>query len=177
VDLTGTDFLRSGDLNVSTVPKDNLVDISDFSILASRWNQTIDANLSTGADVTGDGLQASADFSAMQANYFMVGDPLSACPSFVQGGGLTRIVNDPSVVGNEVLLIGDGGQIARGSVAVSELPMRDAYKADINRDGIIDSEDIRAFARLNGLDLLPEFERRLDQSDGRKDRSGRSRQK
>ncbi|RME40334.1 MAG: hypothetical protein D6788_03515 [Planctomycetota bacterium] len=158
VDLSGANLLTTGDLQTAVVPQDNLVDITDFSILATNWNQAIDPTLSTGADVNGDGLQDALDFSAFTANFFVVGDPIDSCPAPVVGkpGGRT-VQPGPQTT--------DGGLRAmKASVPVSSLrsmiPQVD--KADLNGDGVIDTTDIRLFARQHQLDLPAEFQQRVD---------------
>ncbi|MFQ5496240.1 MAG: hypothetical protein ACE5EX_12770, partial [Phycisphaerae bacterium] len=74
VDLSGVRLLPTGDLQTGTVLQDNLCDITDFSILASAWNVPIGANLTTGGDATGDGTQGTADFTAIQVNFFTIGE-------------------------------------------------------------------------------------------------------
>lgn len=83
VDMTSSDRLIAGDFHTPSVAQDGLVDIVDFSILATEWGTAIDPNSSQGADATGDGLQDTADFTAIQMNYFNVGDPANGCG---QGG-------------------------------------------------------------------------------------------
>jgi hypothetical protein len=80
VSFTGENKLLSGDFsNPPWVPQDDLVDITDFSILSTQWNQPIDPNLDYWADATGDGLQDVADFSAIQTNFAKISDPVSLC--------------------------------------------------------------------------------------------------
>lgn len=49
----------------------------------------------------------------------------------------------------------------RVSILVADLKAPNAKAADLNSDGVVDAEDIRAFAKLHGLRLLPEFDRKL----------------
>jgi hypothetical protein len=154
--------LVAGDFRTAVVTQDNLVDITDFSILASRWNQTIDRNLGTGADATGDGAQNTADFTAIQVNFFDVGEEAEGCPKVAtdDDDGLRTPEAEPVPV-----------VTPRSSVPVSSLGFASANKADLNGDGMIDTKDIRAFARQNGLTLLPEFSEKLDKLETSKPRS------
>ncbi|MBX3396856.1 MAG: hypothetical protein KF841_15980 [Phycisphaerae bacterium] len=160
---SGTDVvamtLISGDVRTATVMQDGLIDIVDFSILASRWNENIAADLSIGADVNGDGKQNTNDFTAMQINYFMTGDEVDGC-----GGmgaiGLPDVPTKPGI------------PIKRGKKEVSVRRLSaiapDAVSADITGDGMVDSRDIRRFAEIHNLPILPEFEaklRRLENGD------------
>ena len=63
----------------------------------------------------------------------------------------------------------------RTRIAVSELAFPGAARADLNGDGFVDIDDIRAFAMLHGLELLPEFNRKMEVLEGLKTRSGRRR--
>jgi hypothetical protein len=93
--FTNTNTLVSGDFQTTFVAQDNLVDIVDFSILASRWNEEVGvdpgeefetvcagdtaAECSYGADATGDGIQDTSDFTAIKVNFFALGDEPHAC--------------------------------------------------------------------------------------------------
>lgn len=111
--------------------------------------------MSTGADATGDGVQATADFSAIQVNFFKVGEPLDACPA---DGGLQR-ANPPDLSGPG---LEKARPVSRLSVPVDDLTFENAYLADMNGDGVVDGRDIRAFAQWHGLELLPEFSAKLE---------------
>ncbi len=160
--------LPTGDLQTATVAQDNLVDIVDFSILASRFNDPINANLSIGADVTGDGQQNIADFTAMQDNFFVVGEGVDGCPATVVHGGLQPLEG-------QAVPIVRMRTVPRSSIAVEELGFPGAHWADMNGDGMVDGKDIRLFARLHGLELLPEFSRKLEKLEGDKVRARRGR--
>jgi hypothetical protein len=140
--FTGDDRLISGDYSNAHVPQDNLIDIQDFSILAIEWNMTVDPNLGMLADATGDGVQDAWDFSPIQANFVATGDDADGCPAFTSAP-LLRRVN------------------ARPRVAVDSLGIPNAEYADLNADGVIDTKDIRAFARRYDLVLTPEFDAKL----------------
>jgi len=163
---TGSGSLLSGDFQLGVVPQDNLVDISDFSILATLWNEPIDPNLTTGGDATGDGFQDTADFTAIQGNFFEVGEPNDACTAAaaITDGGLQP-------VGAEPIPVGEIRRLPLASVSVESLAFPGASKADLTGDGVVDARDIRAFARRNGLELTPEFTATLDKLEGRKVRS------
>ncbi len=150
--FTGAGVLFTGDFQAGAIPQDNIVDISDFSILATRWNQVISANSSTGADANGDGVQATADFTAIQVNFLRIGDATASCLSGIlsRGSSLSgrRLTSTPV---EEVLY-------PRDAIGADELRMLDGEAADMNNDGVVDVSDIREFARLHDLPLLPEFE-------------------
>ena len=154
VSFTGGRLLLTGDLHTVAALQDNQVDITDFSILASRWNDLVNADESTGADVTGDGAQNNPDFAAMQANFWEVGEAADACLSNIVGDGWQS-------VGAEAAPVAVTWTRLCGSVAVESLVFPDAHKADLNGDGVVDTKDIRAFALRHGLELLPEFNSKL----------------
>ncbi len=132
------------------------MDITDFSILAARWNDPIDETLSTGADVTGDGVQSTADFTAIQLNFMTVGDPADSCAvdASADRDGLTKFMPSPALPVVQRVL-------PRSTIKVKRLAIANPERVDLNADGVVDAVDIRAFARLHGLRLLPEFERCL----------------
>lgn len=152
--FSGATQLRSGDFQAGSVAKDNLVDVVDFSILASRWNQAIAATSSSGADATGNGIQDTGDFTAIQVNYFQVGEAVNGCPALFQSPGRDGREPTPVRVEDEV--------VATMRIPVGRLAIPNARRADVTGDGVVDSRDIEAFARKHGLRLLPEFEDTLD---------------
>lgn len=154
--VSGASQLLAGDFNAGSVVQDNLVDVVDFSILASRWNQAISAGSSSGADATGDGLQNTSDFTAIQVNYFRVGEAANGCPALFQSPGLAGREQQAVVFGE--------APTAVTRIPVAQLGIANARRADVNGDGIVDSADIEAFARKNGLRLLPEFEEMLSKT-------------
>ncbi len=168
INLTAGNLLLAGDFQSGVVVQDNLCDITDFSILASRWNTAIDPNLTDGADATGDGTQDTADFTAIQVNFFVQGEAVNACPAALDSGGLTP-------VGGGVVVRNPVRTIAKASVRVENLSLVNASAADLTGDGVVDAQDIRAFARRNGLELIPEFDRRLTKLEGRAGRGKRRR--
>jgi hypothetical protein len=144
-------------VQTDNVDQDGLVDIVDFSILASRWNQPIAATLATGADLTGDGVQNSADFQAMQFNYFETGEAIDGCGD----GGIIELPLAP------LMPLEPMAPIKRGKkeISVNRL-MRiapSAVTADFTNDGMVDVRDIRRFAELNGLQIQPKFDAKLRQ--------------
>ena len=58
--------------------------------------------------------------------------------------------------------------LARTSVPVRDLGFVGAESADLTGDGIVDSRDIREFAKRHDLPLLPEFSQKLDRLDARR---------
>ena len=99
VTRTGSGSLLTGDFHLGAVPQDNLCDITDFSILATLWNEVIDANLSTGGDADGDGFQDTSDFTAIQVNFFKVGEDVDGCVGGTSSdGGVVPVDGDASPV-------------------------------------------------------------------------------
>ena len=171
--FTGASRLIPGDYSNATVAQDNLVDITDFSILAIEWNQTVAADLGSLADATGDGVQDSFDFAPLQMSYAQTGDDRDV---FCERGGIAGGGDEAGVsvlagvdvwrqgagaVGGELGSAGLCRMAARTRIAVSDLSSRNAQLADINHDGVIDASDIRAFADVHGLVLTPQFSARL----------------
>jgi len=126
--FTGTDALIGGNLN-----DDFWVDILDFGVFSWQWGWTGDPNTTCTtpyphADINGDGLVDTADFTFIQAN-FLLGHEANCCgaPGFRgedEAGPLTRIaVADLARYGLEHLAV-----------------------ADLNGDGWIDEYDVAAFA-------------------------------
>ena len=175
VTLTGDSKLTAGDFHTASVNQDNLIDIVDFSILASRWDTPcsdctagLPKNCSMGADATGDGAQGAADFTAIQINFFKVGDAVSDCPLLLGGPKAPDLESD--IIAEAELLNADASAVptstrARASLLVSELSAANASlaRADLNGDGRVDAADIRAFARRENITLLPEFNAKLQQ--------------
>ena len=126
---------------VEWVGQDSLVDIQDFAILFIHWNEAVDPSISTWADVTGDGWQDTADFTAVQANFADVGDDEDGCPSFL---GLSSVARP------------------HARIAIADLPVPDAGLADRNGDGVFDGQDVRLFAKEHDLVLTHEFEVKLE---------------
>ncbi|MCK4659564.1 MAG: hypothetical protein KAV82_08595, partial [Phycisphaerae bacterium] len=156
VDFTGTladsvtVFLTSGDFHTAIVSQDNLVDITDFSILASNWETAIGADESIGGDATGDGYHNTGDFALIQPNFLEMGDAADGC----------RRVGRVSPA---ALQVGVVSRTPRASISVSELSLTMAHadRADLDGNGVIDARDIRAFAHRHSLRLQPAFEAKL----------------
>lgn len=176
--------LRSGDFQTSVAQQDGIVDIVDFSILSARWNQSIDASSALGADATGDGDQSTADFQAIQVNFFATSDAPDGCgngiiddsplPDEPVGRPSDRPIKGEFGVNADVInaASGLGVKSARRSISVAELSLRigNASKADLNGDGVVDVKDVRAFANRHRLPLsqrvIEELEARTNASDG-----------
>ncbi len=159
-DFVGADRLIAGDFQTADVAHDNLVDIVDFSILASRWNtnvrecdgdaQTPDPNCGYGADATADGIQNIDDFTAVQINFFEVGDSADAC------GMLSYPVqNDLSRLSAATLVSAPVAQLQPIIAGVDSV--------DANGDAVIDVRDIRAFVNMHRIPVLPAFEEKMQQ--------------
>lgn len=141
-DFIGSDALLSGDFGNGTVSQDNLVDVTDAAILSINWEQAIDPNSDTGADANGDGLQDGDDFTILQNNFAVAGDPFNFCPS-------------PSTS------LDFGVTVAATSLRVDDLPVPNAFLADKNADGWFDYRDIEQFAAEKGIRLTREFRAKL----------------
>ncbi len=151
IDLTGVNSLVSGDwssapLSGGVAIQDDLVDVIDFSILATAWNAPIDPTLSAGADADGDGQQSTADFPVLAANFLKQSDPVDSCGAAMAGGGLRPISG--SVPYRPLI-----------SVPVEQLDLVNADWVDLDGNGIVDVDDIVVFADEWGLELPPSFPR------------------
>ncbi len=158
-------FLPSGDFHTALVGQDNLVDITDFSILASSWESGIDAGAGVGGDATGDGYHDADDFALIQPNFLLFGDDVDGCdrvgrvpPAMFVGRVPPAAMAPASPPVRSVI-----SRAPRAGIPVSELSLTVAYaeRADLDGNGIVDVRDIRAFAERYDLPLLPQFETRL----------------
>ena len=151
-----TVFLSSGDFHTAIVGQDNLVDITDFSILASSWETIIDADESVGGDATGDGYHDADDFALIQPNFFQTGEGIDGCSRVGRVPPATVAPASPPVA--DIV-----SRTPRASIELSELRLTVAYaeRADLDGNGVVDVRDIRAFAERHDLPLSPEFEARL----------------
>lgn len=154
--------LVSGDFHTAGSPQDGLIDIVDFAILASRWNSLVSdcptgapADCARGADATGDGVQGTADFTAVQLNFGAFSDPPDGCPPPV------FVASGDRPAGGGVLT--GVSKLARTSIRSADIAVgaRSAASADLNGDGLIDAADVRIFAQRNRITLRPEFARKL----------------
>lgn len=165
--LTGGSELIAGDLQTAGVSQDNIVDILDFAILAARFGTAVSdcgvglpQDCSLGADITGDGVQDTGDFNAIQMNFFTESDAAHACPPIPlwHKGPI-----EAPVAGEPEEAVAVSPTVGRLSVRTSELPkaLSATGRADLNGDGVVDVQDIRAFAQARGLRLQPQFEAKL----------------
>ncbi|HUN81053.1 MAG TPA: CotH kinase family protein, partial [Phycisphaerae bacterium] len=161
--------LVSGDLHTSGTPQDGLIDIVDFAILAARWNTIVGdctsgppEDCSAGADVTGEGAQDTADFTALQFNFYLMSDAIDACGPAAVGDPTGRKPGKPGVNGDGTILP-VARPLPQSRIGVRELSARlpQASRVDFNGDGVIDAADIREFSRRNRLSLSPAFEHKL----------------
>lgn len=173
VDVSGANLLVAGDFHTGTVAKDNLVDVVDFSILASRFNQAISASASDGADATGNGLQNTGDFTAIQSNFFLVGESIDGCPLLLYDDPYDTGRGEGWIQEVERVDLQDA-PVALSSIAVDRRNFPETFYADIDGDGVVDARDIRLFAAKHRIRLEPGFERTLRQLE-RADRGGRGR--
>ncbi|MBN2446621.1 MAG: hypothetical protein JXO22_07845, partial [Phycisphaerae bacterium] len=128
-DFTGSAMLVGGNLN-----DDQWIDILDFGVFSMEWAQnygTGDTTCATPyphADVSGDGIVNSGDFTFININFLMS--------------------HQPNCCGQPNLLRGAGSDQPRVSISVAELVelgQADLAAGDLNGDGWLDSEDLAAF--------------------------------
>ena len=129
ISASGTELL-AGDFTA-----DNFVDVLDFSVVAQYFNMP-----NTRADVDGNSMTDSADFSAVVANFFVQGDTRSTCDLTQPLTGSRRLVR---------------------AVSVQSLSADAAFAADLTGDGVVDVSDVKAFAKLYDIRLSREAARRL----------------
>lgn len=132
--FTVDDQLIGGD-----VTNDNIVDILDFGVFAGQYNTSpsLDTTWSTrNANISCDGNPGvgTEDFTYIQQKFLSVGD---TSPS----GALALSMS-----------VGTGstaGPSPRASISVKELAqiigMKDAQKADVNKDKVVDAADMQLF--------------------------------
>ncbi len=174
VSFTDDNRLLAGDFGALNTPKDNFVDVVDFAILAVRWNTLVSdcesgppADCRYGADITGDGMQNTIDFTALQINFLKLGDRDNDCatvaPSPPSTGGFGGAHVSPVTASTLLPARLSSGSTDRSNLATAELNALGIHAAlaDMNSDGRIDHQDIRLFASYHQLDLLPEFEQKL----------------
>lgn len=128
--------LTSGDLN-----GDNLIDILDFGVLVWQFGEdygTGDTDCNTPfphADMTGDGLVGTPEFTVISNQFLFTGD---SCPLMMLAGHR----------GQNVLAASEIVQQPRTSVTVEELErmgLGHLRVADLNNDGVINEQDIAIF--------------------------------
>ena len=144
-DFVGADELLAGDFT-----GDNLVDVEDFALLALNFN-----TLGSAADATGDGLQGSADFTAIVANFFVEGDENDTCSRLGGNYDSIRQLTKPLA-----------------SISARSLSTDAGWAADVNADGWVDVSDVRAFAKLHGLSIDKQAERKLRSLERKPNRLG-----
>ncbi|MBN2447781.1 MAG: hypothetical protein JXO22_13705, partial [Phycisphaerae bacterium] len=125
-DFTGGDMLIGGNLN-----DDFWIDILDFGVFSSQWNVSYgsgNTTCTTGfphADISGDGLVWTGDFTFIQNN-FLLGNEANCC-------------GQPN-------LFRDQGPITEISVAdLVAAGMAELAAGDLNGDGWLDEADVSAF--------------------------------
>ena len=144
-DFTGANLLTTADYY-----NDNLIDIADFGTFIAQWGACYDSDSDTfcdgdtpcgvfaqnsHADANGDGVLDVTDFNPISGNFLSLGD--DDCCSRGRGG--------------------DGAP--RTAVTVRELRqagVRNAWRADLNRDGWIDLDDVQLFMNGEVPDDLPQ---------------------
>jgi len=129
----GGDWLIGGNLN-----DDTFIDILDFGIFSSQFNtspgkDTTCADAGPHADISGDGVVNNLDFSFIQLNFLKFHEA-NCCgqPLRMADGGEAGQADDGPVT----------------SITVRELRQRGLSHlaaGDLNRDGVLDEQDIAAF--------------------------------
>ena len=133
-DFTGDNALVAADYY-----NDNLIDIADFGVFIAQWGACYDSDGDTfcdgdtpcgvftennHADINGDGVLDVTDFNPISANFLSVGDGACCAPGRI----------DNATPRTEISV----RQLRRAGV-------RNAWRADLNRDGWIDLDDIDLF--------------------------------
>jgi hypothetical protein len=131
-DFTGTRKLIGGNLN-----DDGYIDILDFGVFVGAYGTFPGANTTCGtpfphADISGDGLVGSADYTYIQS-HFLQASQLNCC------GNLFRPAPPIEAISRAQLR-------ARG--------LADLIRADLNNDGVLDARDMDWFA-LHGATPCP----------------------
>jgi hypothetical protein len=130
--------LQGGDTN-----NDDLVDIDDVTWLIATfgdpahggthpWDGTRDADFSANLFVD------TEDYTFLSANWLLSSEFDCGSP----------LIDPGHLPGHHVPL---SRERARTSVAVAELPVWVADRADFNRDGVVDVTDVQQFEQLHGL--------------------------
>ncbi|NOS99733.1 MAG: TIGR03790 family protein [Phycisphaerales bacterium] len=131
VDMTGAHRLIAGDLH-GFIDQDNVIDMLDFAALAAGWGRSTDPHQSSGGDINGDGVQATADFTAILVNAYLSGDADEYC-------------NAARVRPREERDMAMQHKHAKMRINVAELHFPDARRADTNDDGLVDMAEIVGF--------------------------------
>lgn len=131
---SGGNWLVGGNLDGSRV-----VDVLDFAVLVGQYLTrrppgTTCGTVARHADINGDGLVDQLDFSFVHASYLLQEGDVCCSSSTASGGG---------------------GALMTVSVEhLRELGLADAVKADLDRNGFVDADDLAAFlagVRPHGL--------------------------
>jgi hypothetical protein len=147
----GGNWLVGGNLN-----DDNYIDILDFGVFAGQYNLnygTGDTTCTTPfphADISGDGLVYTADYSFIQINFLKIqqADCLSLCPlGLVVASPVDTTISasGTSVTGKRVGQQPPADEGPLASITVQELRKRglhDLVVADLNGDGVVDQMDM-----------------------------------
>ncbi len=138
------DALVGGNLN-----GDMFIDILDFGVFISRFGSSPGADSPCGtpaphADISGDGLVNAADFTFIQSNFLAMNE--ARCDgSFLRTGPL-GVAHAPRPV-------------LRIAVAdLKRMGLADLAAGDLNRDGVLDRDDIVAFFAGSRPDHLADLD-------------------
>lgn len=125
--IVGTEYKADITLIGGDLTNDNLVDILDFGVFAGQFGDNYKGPYpftQRDADITGDGLVTSAEFTFIQSKFLQRGDAECTAGAGGQAAGQTSIG-----------LI----QMAR------EIGMQNAIASDQNMDRVIDMKDVNLF--------------------------------
>jgi len=141
LNVSGTTYVGAGPavMTAGNLNGDQFIDILDFGIFVGQFGQNLPVNtpcpLPPGphADITGDGLVWTGDFTFITNNFLSVAD--AGCTALVYGKP-----------GGAASPLGQNRPLRRISVAeLRRRGMHDLVVADLNNDGWLDEQDLAAF--------------------------------
>jgi hypothetical protein len=129
------DFVTAGKpLIGGNLNDDRWIDILDFGVFSAQWvanygtGNTTCATLSPHADISGNGLVFTEDFTFIQVNFLKISEAnCCGAPGFRDGEA-------------------DNGPITSISVAqLRQMGLKHLAAGDLNNDGVLDQADVAAF--------------------------------
>jgi hypothetical protein len=132
------DRLYGGNLN-----DDGYIDILDFGIFIGQWGTTPGADTPCGtaaphADVSGDGLVGTGDFTFIQINFLEFSD--------LDCAGMLLTDDGADFAGVKWQRLPEGPIASISLADLAAAGMGDLAEADLNGDGTLDTADLAAFA-------------------------------